>query len=89
MPEHFLRPLPCVNGTPPWLLRPVKVSTSSKLYPDTRLFFYAEVLSFLIHSHMTYGTICHARGHLHSYLGKRRISLGVIGILSMCLHSHT
>ena len=23
-----------VTGTPPWLLRPVKVSTSSELYPD-------------------------------------------------------
>ena len=41
MPEHFifLRPLPCVTGTPPWLLRTVKVSNSSELYPDTRLFF--------------------------------------------------
>ena len=40
MPIHFcLRPLPCVTGTPPWLPRPVKVSTSSELYPDTRLVF--------------------------------------------------
>ena len=35
----FLRPLPCVTGTPPWLLRPMRVSTSSELYPDTWLFF--------------------------------------------------
>ena len=35
----FLRPTPCVTGTPPWLLRPVKASTSSELYSDTRLFF--------------------------------------------------
>ena len=45
--------------------------------------------SFLIHSHVTYVTPCHARGHLlshsHSCLGKQRISLGVIGILSMHL----
>ena len=26
---------PCVTGTPPWLLRPVKASTSSELYPNT------------------------------------------------------
>ena len=95
MPEHFLRPLSCVTGTPLWLLRPVKVSTSSKLYPDTRLFFFfffflnAQASSFLVHSHVTYGTLCHARGHSHSYLGKRRIFLGVTGILSMCLRSHT
>ena len=31
--------LPCVTGTSPWLLRPVKVSTSSELYPDALLFF--------------------------------------------------
>ena len=31
---------PCVTDTPPWLLRPVKVSTSSELYPDTRYFFW-------------------------------------------------
>ena len=39
MPEHFWR-LFCVTGTPPWLLRPVKVSTSSELYPDMRLLFF-------------------------------------------------
>ena len=95
MPEHFLRPLSCVTGTPLWLLRPVKVSTSSKLYPDTRLLFFfffflnAQASSFLVHSHVTYGTLCHARGHSRSYLGKRRIFLGVTGILSMCLRSHT
>ena len=35
----FLRPLPWVNSTPPWLLKTMKVSTSSELYPNTRLFF--------------------------------------------------
>ena len=35
----FSWPWPHVTGTPPWLLRPVKVSTSSELYPDTWLFF--------------------------------------------------
>ena len=40
MPMHFLfRPLPRVTGIPPWLLRPMRVSTSSELYPDARLFF--------------------------------------------------
>ena len=38
---------------------------------------------------VTYGTLCHARGHSHSYLGKRRISPGVISILSMYLRLHT
>ena len=32
--------LPRATGTPSWLVRPVKVSTSSELYPDTRLFFF-------------------------------------------------
>ena len=31
----FLRPLPCVTSTPPQLLRPVRISTSYELYPDT------------------------------------------------------
>ena len=35
----FLRPLPCVTGTPPQLLRSVRVSTSSELYPDTGFFW--------------------------------------------------
>ena len=35
----FLRPLPCVTCAPPWLLRPMRVSTSSELYPDTWLSF--------------------------------------------------
>ena len=31
---HFISRLLChVTGTPPWLLRPVKASTSSELYP--------------------------------------------------------
>ena len=41
MPMHFLfRPLPRVTGTPPWLLRPMRVSTSSELYPNTWVFFF-------------------------------------------------
>ena len=40
MPRHyFLRLLPCVTDTPPWLFRPAKASTSSELYPDTGGFF--------------------------------------------------
>ena len=32
---HFISRLLChVTGTPPWLLRPMKASTSSELYPD-------------------------------------------------------
>ena len=34
----FLRPLPCVTRTPPQLLRPVRASTGSELYPDTGFF---------------------------------------------------
>ena len=41
---HLISRLLChVTGTPPWLLRPVKVSTSSELYPD---YFW---LPFLFH----------------------------------------
>ena len=32
-------------------------------------------------SHVTYGMPCHARGHLHSYLAKHKIFLGVVIIL--------
>ena len=38
IPRHFLRPLPCVTSTPPQLLRPVRVSTGSELYPNTQFF---------------------------------------------------
>ena len=38
IPRHFLRPLPCVTGTPPQLLRPVRVFTGSELHPDTGFF---------------------------------------------------
>ena len=41
---HLISRLLChVTGTPPWILRPVKVSTSSELYPD---YFW---LPFLFH----------------------------------------
>ena len=42
----LFRPLPHVTGTSPWLLRPMRVSTSSELYPDTGLFF-----CFWMHRH--------------------------------------
>ena len=53
MPEQLSGQLIHVTSTPPWLLRPVKVSTSSELYPDYfRLptFLYVQASSFLIHS---------------------------------------
>ena len=31
----FFWPWPHVTGTPPWLLKPVRVSSISELYPDT------------------------------------------------------
>ena len=133
----FLRPLPCVTGTPPWLLRP-EASTSSELYPDTMLFFceclgiqffnsltcdlqdtmppqrsltlfthmwltghYAmpEVIHTLFPTQLflpwalrIWKSIFYSQAFftLHSlYLGKRRISLGVVSILSMYLRLHT
>ena len=90
----LFRPLPHVNGTPPWLLRPMRVSTSSELYPNTWLFFF-ECIGIQFFNSLTCDlrTPCHARGHLHShshsYLGKQCISLGVTIILSMCFCSHT
>ena len=67
MPRHFfLRPLPCVTGTPPWLLRPMKASTSSELYPNTGLFFECLGIQFLNSSHVTYGTLCRTGDHSHS-----------------------
>ena len=95
MPMHHFWLLPHVTSTSSWLLRPVRVSTSSELYLDARLFFIylfflnAQASSFLIRSLVTYGTPCHARDHSHSCLGKQRISLGVTIILSICLCSHT
>ena len=90
----LFRSLPHVTGTPPWLLRPMRVSTSSELYPDTWLFFF-ECIGIQFFNSLTCDlrTPCHARGHLHShshsYLGKQCISLGVTIILSMCFCSHT
>ena len=48
---HLISRLLChVTGTPPWLLRPMKVSTSSELYPDyfrlPFLFHYRERYRF-------------------------------------------
>ena len=41
---HFISRLLChVTGTPPWLLRPVKASTSSELYPGYfRLLYFCQ-----------------------------------------------
>ena len=53
MPEQLPGQLIHVTGTPPWLLRPVKVSTSSELYLDYfRLptFLNVQASSFFIHS---------------------------------------
>ena len=67
----FLRPLP--TGIPPWLLRPMRVSTSSELYADTGLFLFFECLGiqFLIHpptpdtvSQATYGYLPFTVQHL-------------------------
>ena len=60
--------------------------------PTWDYFILFECLSiqfFNLHSHVTYGMPCHARGHSHSCLGKQRISPGVAIILAMCLCSHT
>ena len=54
MRMHFLfRPLPRVTGTPPWLLRPMRVSTSSELYPDTRLFLFFECIGIQFFNSLT------------------------------------
>ena len=53
------------------------------------IFFECLGIQFFNSLNVTYGTLCHARGHSHSCLGKQRISLGVSIILSICLGSHT
>ena len=90
----LFRPLPHVNGTPPWLLRPMRVSTSSELYPNTWVFFF-ECIGIQFFNSLT----CDLRDAmprqrsltltLTPYLGKQRISLGVTIILSICLCPHT
>ena len=42
----LFRPLPHVTGTPPWLLRPMRVTNCLELYPDAWLFFV-----FWMHRH--------------------------------------
>ena len=87
----FFWPSPHVTGTPPWLLRPVRVSTSFELYLDIWLFLFFECLDIQFFNSLT----CGLRDTMprqeppNSYLGKQRISLRVRGILSMCLRSHT
>ena len=45
-PGIFLTPLPCVTGTPSQLLRPVRVSNGSELYPDTGFFEFLSIQFF-------------------------------------------
>ena len=67
MPRHlFLKLLPYVTGTPSWLLRPMKASTSSELYPNTGLFFECLGIQFFNSAHVTYGTLYHTGDHSHS-----------------------
>ena len=49
----FFWPWSHVTGTPPWLLRPVKVSTSSELYPNTWLFFVFECIGIQFFNSLT------------------------------------
>ena len=91
MPDNFSATTSC-HCTSPQLLRSMMVSTSSQLYPHTRLFFLFECLDiqfFNWHTCVTYGTSCRARGHSRSCLEKQRISLGVAIILGISLCSHT
>ena len=62
MPEQLSGLLIHAIGTPPWLLTPVKVSTSSELYPDyfwLPTFLLVQASSFLIH-HPFLNTACQA-----------------------------
>ena len=69
MPEHLSGLLIHVTGTPSWLLRPVKVSTSSELYltafgcllfVQASSFFYSPPFPSTC---VTYRTSCHAIGN--------------------------
>ena len=53
MPRHFFWAATCVTGTLHWLLGPVKVSNSSELYPDTRLFYFFECLGIQFFNSVT------------------------------------
>ena len=59
--------------------------------PTLWFFFAFECIGIQFFNSLTCdcGTPCRARGHSHSYLGKRRISLGVTIILGMRLCPHT
>ena len=50
---YLFRPLSHVTGTPPWLLRPMRVSTSSELYPNTWLFFVFEYIGIQFFNSLT------------------------------------
>ena len=80
IPKHFLRPLPCVTGTPPQLLRPVRVSTGSELYPKTGFCECLSIQFFNSPAPMLL-TGCHAtpvvtRCFPSPYLRKQRIHEG-------------
>ena len=91
---HFFlfRLLPHVTSTPPWLLRPMKISTT----PTLDLFLFFECICIQFFNSLT----CDLRDtmpcqrsltltHTHSYLGKQRIFLGVTINLGICLCPHT
>ena len=83
--HHLMSPAFHPGFSDLWRSPPVLSST------PTQGFFLFESLGiqfYNLHLHVTYGTLCHARGHLHSCLGKQRISPGVGIILSICLSSH-
>ena len=54
MPMDFLFKLSTyVTGTPPWLLRPMRVSTSSELYLNTWGFFVFECIGIQFFNSLT------------------------------------
>ena len=79
--------LPHVTGTPLWL-PPTLCSTPTLGF---FLLFWMHEHPFFLFTYMwlTYGTPCQARVCWHTYLGKQRISLVVVDILSMHLCLHT
>ena len=92
MPEHFLSCYLVSPALHPGFSYPKRSQTALSSTPIQGYFLKFKCFGiqfFKSHSHVTYETPCHARSHSHSYLEKRRISLEVRGILSMCLCSYT
>ena len=92
MPEHYLSCYLVSPALHPGLSYLKRSPTALSSTPTKGYFFKFKCFGiqfFKSHSHVTYGTPCHARSHSHSYLEKWMISLGVRGILSMCLCSYT